>query len=482
MSETFPRYYVSPYSGRVIKSTGKTYQFYKDNGYIMEKHKCFYNVKSAKKCLEKIITLYPALKFPSTFMNIPKTYESGLARGFVQDANEHVTAFVDKKGALNKLQKPIQIVQRHIIKVEDPLRALPAVLEGKQPVDTDTQKSIETQLKETLPLTPDIALVYNPVQNDFIPKTQEMTKEEMLSAIDTINRDLVPEGLPPISKPTGELAGIVQDPTTSDVVGVVDTQNQIKLFAESLTQTASTQDVDVGTQTESQTESAQTERQTASTQDVDVGTQTERQTESQTASTQDVDVGTQTESQTESQTASTDVDVGTQTESAQTESTDVDVGTPTQTESKTKNQTESTQTESQTESTKTESQTENQTESTQTESQTESTQTESQTESTQDVDVGTLPASIVTSIPSLVIDTDKIDSAVVMTPQETAKVIKDLSCLSGEQFDVSEQRCLPCTHYNLIWDPIYKKCKAMVKSDIKGIVLNDRGGVLGYTS
>ena len=85
-----------------------------------------------------------------------------------------------------------------------------------------------------------------------------------------------------------------------------------------------------------------------------------------------------------------------------------------------------------------------------------------------------------------------------MIPEEkTQEIIKEIQCLSGEQLDPMENRCLPCSHYNLVWDPENKVCKTMLKEDISkeqekelllsGLVLNkldlvsdDKNNIIGY--
>ena len=58
---------------------------------------------------------------------------------------------------------------------------------------------------------------------------------------------------------------------------------------------------------------------------------------------------------------------------------------------------------------------------------------------------------------------EELEKAQEVEPKEIAEKIR---CLEGEQFDVNEQRCLPCTHYGLVWDSQYKLCKQMLKEDI----------------
>lgn len=80
------RFYISPFSGRAIKSSGKLFTQLKKDGYIIDKHRCFYNVKSAERCLNRLMKLYPDIAYPpSNLINIPKTYKKGKARSFIYD-------------------------------------------------------------------------------------------------------------------------------------------------------------------------------------------------------------------------------------------------------------------------------------------------------------------------------------------------------------------------------------------------------------
>ena len=67
-------------------------------------------------------------------------------------------------------------------------------------------------------------------------------------------------------------------------------------------------------------------------------------------------------------------------------------------------------------------------------------------------------------------DSSVLDKVLELSPviskQETDEIIKGLQCLDGEQLDPNENRCLPCTHYGLVWDPEHKVCKTMLKEEI----------------
>ena len=59
-----------------------------------------------------------------------------------------------------------------------------------------------------------------------------------------------------------------------------------------------------------------------------------------------------------------------------------------------------------------------------------------------------------------------IVDAPVLTEKEGDHIIRQIQCLEGEQLDPNENRCLPCTHYNLVWDTEHKVCKPMLKEEI----------------
>ena len=96
------------------------------------------------------------------------------------------------------------------------------------------------------------------------------------------------------------------------------------------------------------------------------------------------------------------------------------------------------------------------------------------------------------------IDLDKkIDEAITLSPSESKEIIKQIECLDGDQFDINEKRCLPCSHYQLVWDSETRLCKQMLKDQVSkekekeilssnmvlqglDIVVNDKNNIIGY--
>jgi hypothetical protein len=70
-----PKFFLSPYSGRAIKSSGKLYQQLHQDGYIVDRHPCLYNIKSAEQCLKRILRIYPNVYPSSNFTDIPRIYK-----------------------------------------------------------------------------------------------------------------------------------------------------------------------------------------------------------------------------------------------------------------------------------------------------------------------------------------------------------------------------------------------------------------------
>lgn len=58
--------------------------------------------------------------------------------------------------------------------------------------------------------------------------------------------------------------------------------------------------------------------------------------------------------------------------------------------------------------------------------------------------------------------------------------IRDPLCKDNEMFNASQQKCLPCEKFDLIWDPISKKCiQKSLNIDI-GILEDQNNNILGY--
>jgi len=76
---------------------------------------------------------------------------------------------------------------------------------------------------------------------------------------------------------------------------------------------------------------------------------------------------------------------------------------------------------------------------------------------------------------------ETFNEQVAMTSGETSKVLKELKCIDGEQLDANKTRCLPCSEYNLVWDPLYKMCKISLKPPSNDVIIvNERDDIIGY--
>jgi hypothetical protein len=278
-----PKYYISPYSGRVITSNGRLFKQLKEDGFIVDKHKCFYNIKTAERCLNKILSLYPYISYPpSKFIGIPRTYQKGPARAFVCDEDlGTVIGIVDKNGKMKKLITPVPQTQE-LLQVKDPLNVLPKVLPKKEVVEEETQKDIENQLQEKEKL-PEMSIIYNPVQDDFVPIQKETDVEEQKEILQAVNQELVPLQLPPI-KEQGNVSGAIVDKESNQLIGIIDTANQIKAFREPISIEIDEKTENLDTESESEPE-------------IEIDTEPEIEVDTEIESEPEIEVDTESESE-----------------------------------------------------------------------------------------------------------------------------------------------------------------------------------------
>lgn len=240
-----PRFYINPVTGRLIKSSGKIYNELKqiqkeETKFSIEKHKCLYNVKSAERCLTKILKLYPNVVYPpSSFIEIPKTFRHKNIRAFIQDKKTNAfIGYIDKTGSKFKLYKPIKYDNNNNIPVVyDNYNVLSNIVDKIDPISFDEQLHLEKDLiiqkreKEynNNNNQKDVILLFNPLKNDFIPINTTMDTVELENILKIFNRELLPQQLPPINhNSNSSLSGFVKDETY--IYGIVDTNNSIKRF------------------------------------------------------------------------------------------------------------------------------------------------------------------------------------------------------------------------------------------------------------
>jgi hypothetical protein len=188
------KFYINPISGRIIKSSGKIFRKLKKKKYSLKKEPCLYNIKSAKKCLSKLLKKYPNIVYPSSnFINIPKTYHINTIRGlraFIRE-NNTIIAFINKHGIIYRLKKPIYIINENqsIPIVIDYYNNLPQIIKNLPKINSTMQKKVEYQLKNIKSLNSYI--LYNHVQKDFIPINKKMDKDEHDKILRIFNNNLV---------------------------------------------------------------------------------------------------------------------------------------------------------------------------------------------------------------------------------------------------------------------------------------------------
>lgn len=430
------RYYLNPDTGRIIKSNSKTFQeLTSRRGYKSKpiKHKCFYNIKSAERCLNRLLSFYPGLIHPpSSFAKIPRTYKKGVYRSFIME-KDNVVGAVDKYGHIKKLQTPVKPNHKVPI-IQDPFGAVPSVISNKPVIDNIEQKKVEEQLHLDTPLkSPEqINLIYNPAFDDFIPVNEKIDISTQLDIVNQVNNDLVPLRLPPITEQSN-IAGLVKKDDT--LIGVVTVDNELQRFpspkpilsleiADTLENKTETES-DTASEPESDTNDIGTQTETASASESEIGTQTE------TASEPESDIGTQNTSDTASES-----DIGTQTASNETD-----------TESEGDNLTQATESESTSEN--------------------DTIDTE-QDETFNKMDV----------VPILELDDKAISQAKELSPQEAEDIIGTINCLKGEKYDANSKRCLPCSFYGLEWNSDLKMCNLKLK--LPPVLLSSNNKIVGY--
>jgi hypothetical protein len=227
-----PKFYINPLTSRMIKSTARTFKKLKKDKYVIDKHKCLYNIKSAERCFNKLLKLYPDIVHPSSnFIDIPKTYKRGSIRAFIDDKKK-IKGYVDKTGKKYRLKKSIQkniYKNKRVPVVKDFTNNLKNVVDKLPKIDDIQQKIVEDQLKYDKPIKrlDDINIIFNPLQNDFISVNQKLNNQEIESILEIVNGELIPNKLLPISK-NFDFSGIIKD--NEQIYGLVDTSNQIKRF------------------------------------------------------------------------------------------------------------------------------------------------------------------------------------------------------------------------------------------------------------
>jgi hypothetical protein len=247
-------YYLSPVSGRVIKSNSKLYKELLKKRFIIDNHPCLYNITSAKKCLTSILKRYrDVIYFPSSLADIPHTYSKTnvvtkfpveffpgqpyepfktkpdhfTARGFIKNVSDDIIGYVEKDGTFVKLPEPIKCNQNVPLVVSLPTHNEDLHNQLNDPqtkiASPNEVKIVEKQL-EIPSLQNNIKLLHNPVQNDIIPVIGNLTPEDHREIIHEINNTLIPTQLQNING----ISGIISNDT--QVLGYTNKDNQTKQF------------------------------------------------------------------------------------------------------------------------------------------------------------------------------------------------------------------------------------------------------------
>jgi hypothetical protein len=480
MTKAQTKYYLSPYSGRVIKSSGRLYKQLKQIGVKVDKQTCFYNHTSAKRCLNRIFKRYPGLiRPPSNFYRLPRTLKESSFSGFVTNENgDNVIGAVTRQGEIKKTKTPVSIpITMQLPIINDPTSSIQNVIVLKPLLDDSEQHEFDkffrdSNLNDGIRIDA-VSLIYNPAQDDIVPVKGDFKQFELNRIIDDINNDLVPHSLPPI-KENGKISGIVIDNNQKQAIGIINTMNEIEKFATPIpftgepnfvntlplnSQSSPTDtDGDAVSDTVSDTDSSQ-----SSPSDTDSAQSSPSDTASDTGSAQS------SPSDTASDTVSTQsspTDTVSDTDSAQS--------TPSDTDSDTVSDTDSTQS--------SESNTDSIQSSDTDSAQSSPSDTVSDTPLTVGLNDQALPLD---NVPVVDVSQDvtntlqsEIDAAKT-TAIDKEQLLDEFDCAKGSVFDVNEQRCIACEQYNLVWDAEFKKCKLAIKRLM--LVVDEENNILGRT-
>ena len=500
-----PRFYLNPTTGRLIKSTGRVYTKLKKDSILMLRDKCLYNPKSAQRCLTKLLTLYPNVYPPSNFIKIPKTHKRVSIRAFIKDPRKkYLVGYINKFGKPFRLRRPI-ITKKKVPIVFDYHNVLHKIITNKNCITENTQKRVEKQIKAGILLNTieNTIILFNPIQNDFIPINKTINQDEIKSVIKMINNKLIPHELQPITVNLNISAIIIED---NKIIGFVDKYNQLKRFTtpikiisrrkyiplKELTEEETTEEEETtGPETITEPEITEkiteeiTEEETTGPETItepEITEEVEEITETITEPeiTEEITEEEITEEETTGPETITEPEI-TEEEITETitepEITEPEITEEEITETIPEEITEEEETTGPEEITEEEETTEEEeipeeiTEEETTEPETTEPETTEPETTEEEITEEEVPEEITKTLPSVTtikgddyIDLkEELEKAQEVEPKEIAEKIR---CLEGEQFDVNEQRCLPCTHYGLVWDSQYKLCKQMLKEDI----------------
>jgi len=437
-----PRFYINPLTGRMIKSTAKIFKKLKRGKYVIDKHKCLYNIKSAERCFNKLFKLYPDIVYPSSnFIDIPKTYKRGSIRAFIGDKKK-LNGYIDKTGKKYKLQKNIKNIKRVPI-VKDLNDNLKNIVDKLPEIDNLQQKIVEDQIKYDKPIKriDDINIIFNPLQNDFVSVNKKINKEEIQNILEIVNGELIPKKLIPISKDF-DYAGIIKD--NENIYGLVDTSNQIKRFDKPVKIKYKEQKRDI---------------EKSDTISIPESLLKTQESESDIISPlSDVTLS--------------DVTLSDVTLSEPTSTPSLSEPTPTLVEPPSLSPTLSDVTLSEPTPTPTLVDV--------TLSEPTPTPTPTLVEASPILSDATLVENeieneYIESLPEVEFiktgDIKIMEDKLVESPiVESEVVIKQIKCLDGSQWDINENRCISCDKYGLVWDAEYRSCKIMLKDTIKKII------------
>jgi hypothetical protein len=534
-----PRFYLNPTTGRLIKSTGRVYKRLKRDSILMSRDKCMYNIKSAQSCLTKLLTLYPNVYPPSNFIKIPKTHRRGSVRAFIKDPRKkYLVGYINKFGKPFRLRRPI-ITKKRVPIVIDHDNVLHKIITNKDCINENLQKSVERQIKTDVLLNTNenTIVLFNPIQNDFIPINKQIDPYEIKAIIRMINNKLIPHELPPITPDLNISAIIIED---NLIIGFVDKYNKLLRFTtpikiiskrkttpplqeiteelktteETITEPEITEEIPEHEISEpesniiSKSEIPEEQEISEPTEEPEIPEEiteeiTEETTEpeipeeipeiSETTEELEQEISEEipeeqeiSEPTEELETTEEIPEISETTEELEQEipeeiTEEQEISEPTEELETTEEIPEISETTEELEQEISEEIPEEPEQETTTEPEISETTEEPEqeiseeipeiSETTEEQEEHEISEELARTLPSVTTikkdDYTDLKQKLEGSPEvEPEGLVEKIKCLDGEQLDVNEQRCLPCTHYGLVWDSSYKLCKPMLKKDI----------------
>ena len=447
--------------------------------------------------MNKLAKMYPSINPPTTLTDIPKTYHSNDITHFIIKNNK-ILGVVNKYGDINRVLKPIK-TNKDLPIVQDPFNVLHSVLHFYPKIDDIMQKNIEKQINMPFKNKNKI-LIYNPINNDFIPINEILSNSQQLDIINNINTHLISKTLPSISHSI-KLAGLIVN--ENNVIGIITTDNEIKKFEEPIKLVEpkfndELQDIiidnsDVSSlysNSDIESDSGYIEKEIIKEVEIPAKEVSEPLVEMlDKEPSVEMPIEMPVEMPVETPSIETPVEMPVEIPIETPVETPVEIPIETPVETPVETQVE----------TPVEMPIEMPIEKPSIEMPVE-TPVESSIEDKENLELNEINKELIKTLPKLIIEDDKselksdLDGATIMSKVQINDILGQLRCLEGEQYDITKNRCVPCNMYNLEWDSKLKKCKINLNKeniiplnnnknqfDMPVLVMDENDNIIGFS-